>query len=531
MQSPLDRWLHERGFVRGNPFAIVEADRERTLLPRSFIEVPGYDHIKSPHTVIVFAPRGGGKSALRVVLASYAAPIAPEESTLAVEYTNFDPLLAKLHTGESPQISDHVQLLLYFAAQALLDVLVGGPASDLLVADLDDARQIRAARAPSITPIQRARLSHFLRTYHPALLDAVELAERLRYLISDLPPMPWPEFVRAVEEQRLHSIIIQASLNSQPVAQLLADLNDFSAHDQAVAITPTEAIRQFVGLAHDIGFAHITFLVDRVDESVITANSPETQAMLLESLLAHLPILETGGTSFKFFLSREARDAIWRLPTIRRDRLQDYEAVDIAWTPDKLKEMLTLRLRVYSQEHFSNEPFVHDLTEICQSAEVGIKLEKGLTQLAAGSPRRLLLLSQKLCETHLDAHGPQGLLTLEDWEKTHRTEDAIQSSALPTTTLRLNLTQGIVSQGKRSLGLTGQQLDILRALVEADGGPCSQDHLIQTVPSWDSLTNTNSVDKAMSKLRKLFSDVSPGNTHLVTQRGVGYRFINYQIEE
>lgn len=531
MEAPLDRWLKERGFVRGNPFAIVEADRERALLPRSFIEVPGYDHIKSPHTVIVFAPRGGGKSALRVVLASYAAPIAPEESTLAVEYTNFDSLLTNLASDKPLQISDHVQLLLRFAAQALLDALIGRPASDHLVADVADAHAVRAARALLITPVQRARLAHFLHTYHRGLLSPIELAERLHHLRPDLPSAPWLEFVQAVQDYRLRQAIAQGPLDTHPVAQLLADLNDFVASGQSSEATPTEGVRQFVALAHDIGFTQVTFLIDRVDESNLTANSPETQAALLEPLLAHLPILETPGASFKFFLSREARDAIWQRPTIRRDRLQDYEAVDIAWTPDKLTEMLTLRLRVYSQDRDGGEPYVHDLTEICQNVEVGVKIESAVTQLAAGSPRRLLLLCQKLCEIHTTTHGPKGLLTLEDWEKTHRTEDAIQSAVQPGGSLRLNLTRGIVTCGRRSLGLTGQQLIILRALVNAGGGPCSQSDLTQSVPDWDDYTSNNAIDKAMSKLRKVFNDVSPDSTHLVTQRGVGYRLINYEIEE
>ena len=71
-QSELEIWLKNLGFIRGNPFATVEADRERELLPDFFVDVDGYEFIKADQTVIIFAPRGAGKSALRVVLWAYA---------------------------------------------------------------------------------------------------------------------------------------------------------------------------------------------------------------------------------------------------------------------------------------------------------------------------------------------------------------------------------------------------------------------------------------------------------------------------
>lgn len=66
----LAAWLKEHGFT-GNPFALREAGREERL-SEYFVEGPHYDEIKGstddPRTAFVFAARGCGKSAYRVMI-------------------------------------------------------------------------------------------------------------------------------------------------------------------------------------------------------------------------------------------------------------------------------------------------------------------------------------------------------------------------------------------------------------------------------------------------------------------------------
>jgi len=96
--SPLERWLSKVGLSEGNPFGVNEADRE-PFVPECFVDPGVYDTVKNdPHTTLVFAPRGGGKTALRVMLASDCRPIqplaaSPRSQTLAVTYSDFDPAL------------------------------------------------------------------------------------------------------------------------------------------------------------------------------------------------------------------------------------------------------------------------------------------------------------------------------------------------------------------------------------------------------------------------------------------------------
>ena len=138
-------WLSDLGFVYGNPFAHVEADRERAFLPRFFVPVAGYDHIAGNDTVVVFAPRGSGKSALRVMLASECAPQDARGSYLAVEFTNFDTLSQKRARGEPVLIDDYVVRLLQAGVRTFWQIL-DGPSQQAMANETDTAYRLERAQ-------------------------------------------------------------------------------------------------------------------------------------------------------------------------------------------------------------------------------------------------------------------------------------------------------------------------------------------------------------------------------------------------
>ncbi|HOC20829.1 MAG TPA: hypothetical protein PKL16_04970 [Anaerolineae bacterium] len=77
LSQKLEQWLKAVGFVKGNPFATANAEDERTFLPECFVDTGHYFSILGdPQTTLVLAPRGGGKTAYRVMLDSNAIPRA-----------------------------------------------------------------------------------------------------------------------------------------------------------------------------------------------------------------------------------------------------------------------------------------------------------------------------------------------------------------------------------------------------------------------------------------------------------------------
>lgn len=415
---------------------------------------------------------------MRVILASQAAPIQVDSRTLGVEYTDFDVLIAR-HRTEQLTVDDYVPLLLQAALSALLNALCSVPPHEGLTTEYLRERNRRAARAADIHLPARLHLAHLIRRFHPALLRDDMLYERLHALEHTFTPT-WHEFTNAAEARQLSILLEKNAPDADAISHLLVHLNDYSGNAVIDSpAPPTASMAAFVHMARLTGFNCVQFLIDRLDEHAETADSPAVQADMLEPLLAHLPLLEMSGLTFKFFLSREARDVLVQRPTIRRDRLTD-QAVTIEWRRDRLKRLLDERLSVYSDGQ------IHDLLQLCSDTMVetergrslkplGVWIEDEAMQLAQGSPRRLLVALQLLCLAHVRQSGASGLIQHADREVAKQ-ELLLRMPPL----LQLYKEKRSVRIGDREETLTSQEQRILAALAESHG-LCQRETLIQAV--------------------------------------------------
>ena len=105
----LATWLKGHGFTE-SPFALREAGREERL-SEYFVEGPHYDEIKGsaddPRTAFVFAARGRGKSAYRVMIQRSCRPDDRDSPVLAIPYTSFSRVLAETNGDLSQVTADH----------------------------------------------------------------------------------------------------------------------------------------------------------------------------------------------------------------------------------------------------------------------------------------------------------------------------------------------------------------------------------------------------------------------------------------
>ena len=524
--SKLNSWLGLLRFSRGNPFAASEANQERTLLPDYFVDVDGYEQIKGDHTVIIFAPRGGGKSALRVVLASYAAPVSPEAEILAIEYMDFSHLISKVHAGDKLTIDDYVDQLLHEGTKALFLALGGPSPSSNQGSDTLDFKRRRIKRVNNVMPPTRSRLSQWIRRYNPEVLEPEELYERLHAIKSTFAP-EWKEFIEIVNRQQLRELLSQSSLAKDAVAVLIAELNDFSTGKPESLLAPIEKLSTFVALVRSCGFKSVHFLIDGLDETQETANDPQTQADILEPLLAELPILELPGAAFKFFLSREAHKEILERPTVRKDRLTD-RALTVKWDEGKLKNLLDARLDYFSKGS------VQDLVQICSEtiieadnkhlpAKTGEWIEKEMLQFAQESPRRLITAGKFLFEAHISRHGVKGLIELDDWEHARK---ELNQKIPPLLRLHLDIHKAWI--GEREVELTTLHQKILLTLTKANG-ICDRDRL--ALEAWGSIEGVSpqAIDKTMSRLREILGDDPNEPTYLKTIRGKGFQLLHFEF--
>lgn len=527
-KADLNSWLSSLGFEVGNPFATVEAEQERNLLPEYFVDVDGYERIKSDKTIIVFAPRGGGKSALRVVLASHSAPTSSESKSLAIEYTDFSPLIAKMRLGEKITIDDHVNHLLRVGVRTLASALLGGSKGmDVHKTDREKVDRHILERLNAILPPVRSRAARWLRTFQPELMEPEEIYERLNALDTSFTP-DWIKFQEHVRAKELNELLKQSPLSDNAIAVFMADLNDFSVERWDLAMTPTEKMLAFVAMVRSLGFVNVQILVDGLDESQETADDPWAQVNILEPLVAELRILEMKDVSFKFFLSLEVYKTIMERSTIRRDRITD-EAVTVHWRKDRLKRLLDERLDVFSNGT------IHELVQICQ--ETYIEVEKGTTNLVGewiedemlkmsqGSPRRLLLGGQLLFEAHFSRFGSSGLLEQEDW---NIARENLLRKMPPVLLLYKN--KHTVQVGELAKQLSPLQHRILLTLAN-NSNICDKQELIEK--AWEAKEREGvmpaTIDKAISRIREILGDKSDNPVYLRTIKGRGYQLVNCEI--
>lgn len=527
--STLDRWLADLGFVHGNPFANIEADRERALLPKFFIKVGSYERIQGDNPIVVFAPRGGGKSAFRVMLASQAAPRSPDSLNLAVEYTNFDSIIVKQRTQQRIYMEDHLPGLFQAGVRALLEAFGCRGFSEQAGNEPDFLREARFKRALAFQPVARSRLAQMIHLYDPEALTSETLYETFQYLDTDFRPA-WDEFVAAVAQKQLKQIVPRAN----PAAHLLAELSDVPVSPTVQEHAPTQALENFRRLAEQAGFTTVQFLVDRLDERAETVDNPEAQVDILESLLAHLPVLEMRGLAFKFFVSQEAREAALKRPMYRRDRLLDQE-VTVNWSSDSLKRLLKDRLDVYSQNADGKSQIV-GIAQLCESDFVAVGprkqvalgewLEEEMIVASQNSPRLLLTTGRLLFEAHIQRAGAEGLLTEQDWHEARR--KMVQVATTPR--LRLNLKKCQAWIGSREFTLTPQECRLLRALADHPSG-CEWERLIELVWNTSGGVSNETVLQTIKRLRDKLGDDAHTPVYLQIERGQGCRLTNFEIAE
>jgi hypothetical protein len=105
MAISLETFLRAKKF-HANPFATTNAEQETERLASFFVHVPWFDRLagdpRFPESLILFAPRGYGKTSHRMEVARMAQN-RPEAPALVINFTEFDVLL----TYQPPVSSEH----------------------------------------------------------------------------------------------------------------------------------------------------------------------------------------------------------------------------------------------------------------------------------------------------------------------------------------------------------------------------------------------------------------------------------------
>ncbi|MCP1582917.1 P-loop ATPase, Sll1717 family [Pseudoxanthomonas mexicana] len=338
-----------------DPFAKTNADEEDRLV-RYFISPPFFDAVygdpSEPKSAVVFAPRGGGKTALkrRIEIASQ------NSNFLCVTYNEFDVAgLKSSQIDANYHLKNIVRLVLVATITAVADREIKSLASD---------------HKHVLYLLAKAHLSQIDRT---ALKSSVAAIKNFPDKAADL----WDKFTGPVGFA-LNALFAKVGFGA-------AEVSKFSSQGGAVGsyIDQLKALRD---IAKSLGFDSIYVLIDKVDETSITGKA-STSYEFIEPIVTDLLLLELPGFAFKFFLWDLLLDSYRK--SARPDRVKYYQ---LEWSELQLVEMLSERLKAFSSD--AVESFSQVVDDSGKTADPDLIV----AMFAQGSPRKMI----RICKEILD---------------------------------------------------------------------------------------------------------------------------------
>ncbi|WP_395707249.1 P-loop ATPase, Sll1717 family [Casimicrobium huifangae] len=338
------------GFAE-HPFALYDAGKEPRLT-EYFVEPPYFQTLigdrKAPRSSVAFAPRGGGKTAQRIMLERWSAA----NNVLCITYDEFE--IGSQSELSKVGLDHHLRRI-----------------NGLLLASLFEQQ---GERSPRRLP-DAARVRIFKLHVH---------------YVAKVGTYSAPQSKEALMEALAESPALSKFAGYNPVWPDLKKILSTVVDELSVSpVTPIEDFQFIAESAHKLGFDSVTVLVDRLDENPFSKTSDFT-FKLVEPLLCHLPLLDTPYAAFKFFAWDEVKR--YYRAVARPDRVPSF---DLRWNRKLLASMLQRRLQAHSRGTIGS------LNDLAESAAIAVDLDAIVVTFCDGSPRNLI----RLCDHVFAAHA------------------------------------------------------------------------------------------------------------------------------
>jgi hypothetical protein len=357
-------------------FQFTNADEEEHLQsyfvpPPYFLSVWGEP--ESPKSQVVFAPRGGGKTAQKRMI-EFRAESA---DVFVITYDRFEKIGGI--DLQSLSIDYHLHNII---AIALLGFLL--------------EYHERGIHAPAFSKIEREQIEALCHHYLSNItrFEALEALNSLKTLSTKAK-----QFLRdwSGPVSSLFSAVLSANGIPHPKIELPHGSNQTTTFNGPLK-AHFEVVRDLI---LSVGFKSIYILIDKVDETAETGNNAEASFNLVKPLLRDLELLQMKSVAFKFFL--------WDmlLPRYqayaRPDRLEQFE---LSWTEADLNKMLSRRLGAFSNDK------VLDLSQLT-NADLAKPLHFLVVLFAAGSPRDMIRICQEILAEQLQINPDSTVIEVD----------------------------------------------------------------------------------------------------------------------
>lgn len=360
------RLLANLGF-NSDPFSKTNADEEERL-EDYFIPPPFFNAVfgnpEDPKASIVFAPRGGGKTALKrkIELSSI------NKNFLCITYNQFDTAGIKLGDIDFEYHCNNIIKLILIAILTAL----GNQGVESLSKD------------------DRHFIYIFIKNYFQKL-DQHKLKDSIKNVknFSDTAKDWWNKFTGPI------GIVINGVLSKIGLGE--AEIKEFQEKGGQIG-NKFQQLDKLYEISEKLGYKSIYVLIDKVDETDITGTSDKSYKFI-SSILGNLQFLELKGYSFKFFLWDLLLDHYREVA--RPDRIKYYR---LQWTPDQLENMLSARLAAYSEGR------VTSLQSLCDF-ESNQTIDRVITFLANESPRNTVRISKSIVDQQSEIDSEANLIS------------------------------------------------------------------------------------------------------------------------
>jgi hypothetical protein len=170
-----------------------------------------------------------------------------------------------------------------------------------------------------------------------------------------------------------------------PVEQLM---KSFGAAPGYAARTVLQKLVEFVKI---FPFTGIVVLIDKVDETEVTANSADASTRLVHPILSHIQLLEIEDFGWMFFLWAQIKPYFeGDSYTIRLDKIAN---ASIVWEDIYFAEMLDARIKYFSDATLSFEDLFAKDIDVQNTI-------KSLIDISMNSPRELVRLVDTIMVEH-----------------------------------------------------------------------------------------------------------------------------------
>lgn len=326
-------YINKQGFER-NPFQHTNADKEKDFLENYFIEPDYFEDVwgdpQNPVSNIVYAPRGGGKTAQRLMIEKRARKY---DEILVITYTDHD--LENYNSASEIGLSYHLEylnrlmLLSFFNRLHSLD-------------EFDYLFEFNFTERQYIYKLCRGYFNDTPKSFPRQAINSLKT-------IEDHGVDLWNKFKSPIND--VIKLITKSKGFEVDFSKIEIDKDLKASHRENFL-----NIKSFI---NRLGISTIYVLVDKVDEQSLTGNDPKLSYDLISSLIKDLELLETDGMGFKFFLWDELKPLC--AAHARPDRVFSYS---LKWSFGKLIEMMDKRIAAYSKNNKpkANELFYYDIS-------------------------------------------------------------------------------------------------------------------------------------------------------------------------